>query len=445
MINYSRIESKMKKKYLSGILSLFAIAPAMAQSNEPASLNTIVVKALDYYPRLKEQKVQLEVNDYKTDITKSKFLPTVTGDATYRHVYPDSYAEFGAAQMSFYPLDQWDAGVKVNQLIYDFGKTGAEVQKSKNEKKLSEDNYKSTSFNFAYQVANVYNNIIFINKSIDAIDAQIEVLSGTKKIIDSRIRNGVGIEFDLVSTQVKLNDAINRKTELQNTLQKQIILINTLSGSSFNTSSISFKNFDYELKQHNADSIFVIAQTTNTELAAAKSRQEVAASEVKITEKTWAPSLHFMGGLGYKNGYFPGDLYAMKFNYNVGAGLSIPIYTGGRNDNQHNISKVNYKATQYNLDAVSINLKKDIQQNIADESTAKEKVVFSATQVEQAQKALDLANSRFKNGVITNIELLDAQSNLLKAKVEQIQFEYQLATTQLELKRLMGVQFWNNN
>ncbi|WP_042479551.1 TolC family protein [Solitalea canadensis] len=435
----------MKKNYLFGILSLLAITPAMAQSNEPATLNAIVVKALDYYPKLKEQKVQLEVNDYKTDITKSKYLPTVTGDAMYRHVYPDSYAEFGGGRMSFYPLDQWDAGVKVNQLIYDFGKTGAEVQKSKNEKKLSEDNYRSNSFNFAYQIANVYNNIIFINKSIDAIDAQIEVLSGTKKIIDSRIRNGVGIEFDLVSTQVKLNDAINRKTELQNTLQKNIILLNTLSGTSFNSSSISFKSFDYELRQHSADSIFSIAQTTNTELASARSKQEVAASELKITEKTWAPSLNFMGGVGYKNGYFPGDLYDMKFNYNVGAGLSIPIYTGGRNDNQHNISKVNYKATQYNLDAVSINLKKDIQQNIADEGTAKEKVVFSATQVEQAQKALDLANSRFKNGVITNIELLDAQSNLLKAKVEQIQFEYQLATTQLELKRLMGVQFWNNN
>ncbi|POY37412.1 hypothetical protein C3K47_06525 [Solitalea longa] len=435
----------MDKKYVFGIISLFAFTSLQAQTNEPASLNGIVAKAIDYYPTLKEQKVQLEVSDFQTEITKSKYLPTVTGDAAYHHVYPDSYANFGPEQFSFYPLDQWDAGIKVNQLVYDFGKTKADIDKSKSQKKVVESQYKSTSFGFAYRVANVYNNIIFLNKSIDAIDAQIEVLNGTKKIIDSRIRNGVGIEFDLVSTQVKLNDAINRKTELQNSLQKQVILLNTMAGTSYNSSSIPFKSFDYQLTQHNADSVFAVAQATNPDLAAAKSRQDAAASELKITEKNWAPALRFVGGTGYKNGYFPGDLYKMKFNYNVGAVLSVPIYTGGRNDNEHNISKVNYKASEYNTDAVSINLKKDIQQTIADESTEREKVTFSATQVEQAQKALDLANSRFKNGVITNIELLDAQSNLLKAKVDQIQFEYQLATTQLALKRLMGVQFWNNN
>src|SRR6476619_4504121 len=103
--------------------------------------------------------------------------------------------------------------------------------------------------------------------------------------------------------------------------------------------------------------------------------------------------------MGYKNVYFPGNIYDVKFNYVVGAGLAIPIYTGRRNDNQHNISKVNLKATQYELDAVNINLKKDIEQNIADVNTFEQKVVFSATQIEQANRALELANSRFKNGV----------------------------------------------
>ncbi|UKJ05982.1 TolC family protein [Solitalea lacus] len=432
----------MNKKYLFSIFSLVVSLPVLAQNNQSSALNEIVAKAIDYYPKLKEQKAQLEIGDIKTDISKSKFRPNVTADASYHHVYPNSYVEQGGNKLEFFPLNQWNTAVNMSQLVFDFGKTNSEIAKSKSEKVLSENLFKNTSFNFAYQVANVYNGIVFLNKSIDAIDAQIEVLNGTKKMIESRIKYGVGIEFDLVSTQVKLNDALNRKTELENGLKKQVILLNTLSGTATTTDSKGYKLFDYELTEHNADSVFSIAQSNNTELTTARSKQNVAATELKVTEKNWAPSLVFMGGLGYKNGYLPGSLYDMKFNYNVGAGLSIPIYTGGRNDNQHNISKVNYKAAQYNLDAVSINLKKDIEQNIADESTAKQKVIFSSTQLEQAQKALDIANSRFKNGVITNIELLDAQSNLLKAKVDKIQFEYQLATTQLELKRLMGIQFW---
>ncbi|SMO68616.1 TolC family protein [Solitalea koreensis] len=436
----------MKKYYLLTILSLFIVLPVLAQTSDSVSLISVVSRALDYYPKLKEQKTQLEVADYKTDIIKSKFRPTVEADAVYRHIYPTSYAQLGGGErLAFFPLDQWDMGLKVSQTIYDFGKTNAEFEKTKSEKKLSEDQFMNTSFNFAYQVANVYNNIIFLNKSIDAIDAQINVLTTTLKVIDSRIRNGVGIEFDLVSTQVKLNDAINRKTELLNNLKKQSILLNALSGSNLEPTVQKLKTFEYSMKTFNADSVFAVAQHGNTELLAAKSKQAVAANEVKVNSKNWAPSLVFNGGVGYKNGYFPGNIYNLEFNYVVGAGLSIPIYTGGRNDNQHKISKVNLQASQYYLDEVSINLKKDIEQNIADVNTFQQKVVFSATQMEQARRALDLANSRFKNGVITNIELLDAQSNVLKSSVDKIFYEYQVATTQLELKRLMGVRFWAQN
>jgi len=62
--------------------------------------------------------------------------------------------------------------------------------------------------------------------------------------------------------------------------------------------------------------------------------------------------------------------------------------------------------------------------------------------VQQAQKAYDLAQVRFKNGLLTSAELVDAQSNVEDARLTQIQLEYQLQLDRLESQKIVGTKIW---
>ena len=62
--------------------------------------------------------------------------------------------------------------------------------------------------------------------------------------------------------------------------------------------------------------------------------------------------------------------------------------------------------------------------------------------VEQAQKAYDLAQVRFKNGLITSAELVAAQSNIEDARLTQIQLEYQMQLDKLESQKIIGTKIW---
>jgi outer membrane protein TolC len=69
----------------------------------------------------------------------------------------------------------------------------------------------------------------------------------------------------------------------------------------------------------------------------------------------------------------------------------------------------------------------------------------AATQKEvvaQAQYALDLANTRFKQGLIRRIELDQAESILEESQLMQAQFDYQVNLQQLELYRIQGIKIW---
>ncbi|MDO9257399.1 MAG: TolC family protein [Bacteroidales bacterium] len=70
------------------------------------------------------------------------------------------------------------------------------------------------------------------------------------------------------------------------------------------------------------------------------------------------------------------------------------------------------------------------------------KLAGANTLIRQAQLAQYLATERYKFGVITNLELLTAVSNFKDAQLSQLQFEYNLLLSRMDLCRLTGLRWW---
>jgi outer membrane protein TolC len=85
---------------------------------------------------------------------------------------------------------------------------------------------------------------------------------------------------------------------------------------------------------------------------------------------------------------------------------------------------------------------KDIQQTLADIATNKQRIYNTKGQIEQAQYAQRLASVRFTNGVGTNLELINASSNVQRALLTKLQYEFQLCLANVELAKLLGEKYW---
>ena len=153
------------------------------------------------------------------------------------------------------------------------------------------------------------------------------------------------------------------------------------------------------------------------------------------------PNLYFQGSAGFRNGIQP-DIDDLRFNYALGLKLSIPLFTGFRNKNQNNISKASYDLQKYATDNQELMVSMATEQIYLDFSTAKSQLVDSKAQVEQAEYALELADVRYENGIITNLDVSTAQTALLEAQLNQVNYEYQVLLAQLGWHRLKGTKFW---
>ncbi|HEY5228707.1 MAG TPA: TolC family protein, partial [Opitutaceae bacterium] len=75
----------------------------------------------------------------------------------------------------------------------------------------------------------------------------------------------------------------------------------------------------------------------------------------------------------------------------------------------------------------------------SDFNAARSRLANADTVVEQAREALDLAQTRYTNGVITNFELLDAQSASRAAELSRQQARYDCVLARQAVARAAGV------
>jgi len=433
----------IKLTFLISLVLVLLDANAQQQS-VPAQLNKLVEQAFVQYPKVAEMNDQVKLSEVKVELGKAAYWPVVTGDVSYRRMYPTDpiSISIGPGQVhdiSILPADNYNAGFSLVQPIIDL-KTPVSISKSKSELTSANDNLEVFKMQLACQVAQLYYGIIFLDKSIKVQKEQMELIKSNIEQVETKLKNGDALNYDLVSLKVKQANLDNYYAELQNQRNRQYNLINMITGNS-GTNSVSDTLINDNWVNLASDSIFSQANHNNPELKTAFDKIESAKWGVITNERMKWPTLNFLAGSGFRNGFLP-DINQTRFNYFVGAGITIPIVSGSHPDIQKKMAQINLDATNHALESERVSLNKDILNSIDDLKKNQIRLSGSDALISQAKMALQLANDRYKNGVITTLELLTAQTNYQDALLNRIQCEYNMLLTKLEMNRLAGKHWW---
>lgn len=425
----------MKKIFIL-ILSSFAAAGASAQS-VPVDLKEMVKQSFDHYAKIKAMETQQRIAASQVDIQKASRLPEINGQANYTHVYPVPKISLPGSDFIFQPVpsENVNAGVNIRQPLADFGRTTSQIRQSQANVSLLGAQTNEVKEQIAYQVANVYLSISFLNDNIAVQEANIKLLEETETMVENKLKHGDAIDLDLLNTRVKLESYRNKKVDYQNELNKQLANLEYLTGEPLKDSIRA--GFIWPETTVQADNDFLGNTTIKTSLE----QEKIAALEVEFAKTQYKPSLYIDAATGMKNGFLP-DVNTPKFNYNAGITLAVPIFHGKKLRMQEAIANQQVEVAKWNTLDVKNNLKKEVTQQQADVSANKERLLTADVLLQQAQRALQLAQSRYKNGVITYLDLQNAQTSMLEAQLSKIQYQYQLSIASLALLQLNGNEFW---
>ena len=136
-----------------------------------------------------------------------------------------------------------------------------------------------------------------------------------------------------------------------------------------------------------------------------------------------------------------GEQLKHNFGQGIGFNISVPLFNNGQAKIGYEQSKLNLKSYTLQQEQANSKLKQDIYTAYTNAINAFQKLSSGQKTIETSQKAYDFAVKRYDNGLLTTLDLLTNQNNLLRAKMQQVvnQFDYVFKMKLLEFYKGQGL------
>ncbi|WP_447640097.1 MULTISPECIES: TolC family protein [Chitinophagaceae] len=433
----------MKRVLLYFFFLMLVTGPIAAQQvDNNGPLKNLINQSFSYFPKLNEAQNNTIIAQNQVELANSNTLQ-VNGTADYTYIRPKITLPFPmngeTVAFQFAPVHAGNAAVEASYVLFDFGKLKANVDQAKTGLQLANHNIDYIKNQLAYQIANIYYNIVYYKKAIAIEDSVIGYLAYNKQIVSSKLKYGEAIKNDVLNIQASIDNESNTRENLKNALEKQYSLLAYTTGNA--SQEVPTDSFDFELPLTNEEQAFLDAETNNPDFELAKDKVAQNEAAINIAKLMMRPSVTLHGSTGWKNGYVP-NVNELRYNYQAGISLNVPIYNGNKQKKQIALNESQKKQSELAIQTLENDYKKDIRQAFIDLHTSQNQIGHTRSQIAEAIEAEKLATTRFVNGVGTNLEITNASTNVQKAQFAKLQYEYQACLAKVQLSKLLGNKYW---
>jgi outer membrane protein TolC len=335
------------------------------------------------------------------------------------------------------PNDNYAATIDVSQSISDFGKTAANIAYQQETKKLGQQTLQQVKQQLTIRAIHTYYSLLFLQDAIDIKNEQLANLQHHLDFIVKKRKTGSATQYEELSTKVKISGVKSEKLDILSSIRVQQAVLNTLLGEPETTHHFVKEKLTVERPAILPDTMINLAVRNRDEMKIAREKIRLAELNLNLIKSENTPSLKAFVSAGAKNGYIP-DLHQFKPNYVAGLDFHIPIFDANRNKNQRLLAKSGIQTSIYETERLQREVASDVIQNSANVETAEQKVKQFELQLKQARDAFSLAETSYKAGVITNLDLLDATTAVSNSQLLLLKSQIDYALSVYDLQAAVG-------
>ena len=285
-------------------------------------------------------------------------------------------------------------------------------------------------------VGNAYLQVIEAGSRIEAQEAQVSTARALYNQALDEVQAGTAPRIDLTRTEVQLHtEEYNLSVSRNDFAVAKLNLSRSIGlplGQKFELadqrpySDINLSSIDDALKQ---------AYRWRSDFRAALDTEKGAAQSLSAAKGERFPVIAANGNYGDIGTTF-GHSHG---NFGFQAGVSIPIFTGGRI--KGDITQAEGELRQRKAEAENIRgqIDNDVRTAFLNLSAAKEQVAVAKQNVGLANENVARSKDRFSSGVTDSVEVVQAEQSLASANDQYITSLYNHGLAKLSLARALGV------
>lgn len=447
-------------------LSASAIEQMSIEKNAVLNIKDCIEIALQNSPLIKKSRYNYGLAKGNLGIAKSEYFPTLGIGTGYN--LTDNNNNRRSTNSSIY-----SAEANINQLIWNFGKTNANIRMYNFDRMAALYEFEDTVLQTIFGVKTNYYGVLAAKATLDVNRANVQINERNYQRTKAYFEEGIKSKIDLVNAEVYLSDSKITLVESEKAYKNALVQLNNSMYIAFapeyeieNTETFNFQNNyvpvnlekidekkDLSTPPKDVSNAFLTSQVEKINVLdnykfqpfpytfeesvnlAYKNRPDLKAynatlkamqEALKYTKREYLPEISATAGYGYRDQYNTNS-------FNVGVNLSTSVNIKGQKHKIDN-AKIQVDLAQTEIDQAKQDIYFEVQNLYITMMQLEKQIPLLAVKVKQTLENFELADGRYAVGLGDYIQLQDAKVNYNNAQVSYVQtvYNYNVARANLE-------------
>jgi hydrophobe/amphiphile efflux-1 (HAE1) family protein/NodT family efflux transporter outer membrane factor (OMF) lipoprotein len=403
------------------------------------NLNALETQASLANQQLQAAMARVEQARTTARVSRSQLLPTVTLDPSYtRQRYsPAANPSFGNVT-----ANTFSTPVDLSYEVDLWGRVRRSFESAREDAQSSLADFYNVVLTLQSDVAQTYFQIRSKDAEIATVRGTVGLREEQVKLVRSRFEGGVGSELDvaqaeteLATTQAELDSLAQERDRLENALA--ILLGENPAGFKLAALENADRYWNPTPPEIPAGLPADLLER-RPDVAQAERQMASAKAKIGVAKAAFFPVVTLTGSGGYLSGDVETLFNWSSRTWSLGPSVSLPLFAGGRNKANYQLSKATYQETVARYRQQVLVAFGDVEDSLsaighlAHQSEAQNRAVAAAS------RAADLASDRYRSGIVAYIEVVDANRDRLTAERANAQLTGQRLIAAVQLIKAIG-------
>jgi outer membrane protein len=305
----------------------------------------------------------------------------------------------------------------------------------------AEEGYRAASQDVTLSVKRAFYAVLLAKELVEANRQGLDVVRSNVENVRLQYAHGNAAEYDLLRAEVEL---ANTEPLLISAENAYVLSLNALK----NVLAIPLENdvevrggfaFD-EIPAEVLENARRNAATSNPALLQLALQEDMLAKNISIERANFFPTLSLIGSYQYQtqDNTFAFRNYLWATSINVGLQLSFPLFDGFRTSARTEQAMIDRDKVHYARLKAEEGLRIQLQSTELRMAEAKKRIAGQEQNIAQAEKAVKIAQTRYRSGVGTQLELMDSQVAMTRARATHAQAVYDYLVAKAEWENVSG-------
>jgi outer membrane protein TolC len=420
----------------------------LAQSARVLTLDEAIRIGKDQSKTMKASSMKVEAASAKASETKTALFPSLKLEAGYKRL---SDVDPFQVSLPIFPtpvtispvvLDNYNLKVSLQQPLFTGFRLRSNARAAELSATAAEFDHRSDEADLVLNIKSAYWMLYQTLEVKKLVDENVNRLDTHVKDTEALMNAGIATRNDLLKIQVQRSNARLTQIDAAHDVQVAMMSLNNIIGQPLDT-EVQLASAPTEGANGQGTlprDLIQKAFTSRPDLQSMQYRVKSGEASVTAAKGNWWPQLFFTGSYFYNrpNARYQPTRDEFKSTWELGVQLQFDLWNWGATGFQSEQAMTQLHQTEYLYDQMKDNISLEVTRYQLQVQRSNEKIEVAKTAIAEAEENARSTSDKYKNGLATSSDLLDADVALLQAKTNLTGALIEHEIAQARLARAVG-------